>query len=150
MSEQDQGVRQQVVDELNRLLQLKIDIFTKDSYWGYDDFRYKKLLDIARNFIYMVPELGDYMNQNILTEIQGAIDEYEDIAPYWFVARYESVIGEGVMSNLYNYHAMFQAKAYILKEQKGELMKYLDVPAFERGDLFYIQNIIALIEAEDR
>jgi hypothetical protein len=42
---------------------------------------------------------------------------------------------------------MFQAKAYILKETREELTKYLDVPAFERGDLCYIQNLIAAVEA---
>jgi hypothetical protein len=42
---------------------------------------------------------------------------------------------------------MFQAKAYLLKEKQPNLIKYLDVPAFARGDLFYIQNLIAAMEA---
>jgi hypothetical protein len=147
MTDIDQGLRQLVTNELNRLLQLKVSIFTKDSYWGPDDFRYKKLLDIARNFIFITPDLGEYMNQNLLSRIQDAMNEYEYIAPYWFVSKYEAVIGEGVMSNLYNYYALFQAKANILNEPQSELIKYLDVPSFERGDLFYIQNLIAVIEA---
>jgi hypothetical protein len=43
---------------------------------------------------------------------------------------------------------MFQAKAWILKEPRDELVKYLDVPGFPRGDLFYIQNLVAAIEAD--
>jgi hypothetical protein len=54
---------------------------------------------------------------------------------------------EGVMSPLYNYSAMFQAKAFILKEPRTQLTKYLDVPGFERGDLLYIQNLVAAIQA---
>ncbi len=51
------------------------------------------------------------------------------------------------MSNLYNYNAMFIAKAFILGESRDELAKYLDVPAFATGDLFYIQNLVTAIEA---
>jgi hypothetical protein len=85
MDDVDIQLRQDVNNELNRLLQLKIDIFTKDSYWDFVNFRYKKHLDISRNFIYLVPELGEFMNQNILAPIQ-AMNEYEYIAPYWFVS----------------------------------------------------------------
>jgi len=52
-----------------------------------------------------------------------------------------------VISPLLNYNALFQAKAYALKQPRSELTKYLDSPAFERGDLHYIQNLIAAIEA---
>jgi hypothetical protein len=79
--------------------------------------------------------------------MQEAINEYEYIAPYWFVTRYESIINEGVMSPLYNYSALFQAKAYILNESRDELTKYLDTPAFVVGDLFYIQNLVISITA---
>ena len=148
MTGTDASLRNSVTNELDRLLQLRVDLFTKDSYWGFNNFSYKKQLDIARNFIWLVPELGDYMRQNKLTAVQEAIIEYEAVAPYWFVARYEAAIGESVMSNLYNYHALFLAKALILQDSQSELTKYLDVPAFMRGDLFYIQNLVTAIEAE--
>ena len=148
MTGTDASLRNSVTNELDRLLQLRVDLFTKDSYWGFNNFSYKKQLDIARNFIWLVPELGDYMRQNKLTAVQEAIIEYEAVAPYWFVARYEAAIGESVMSNLYNYHALFLAKALILQDSQSELTKYLDVPAFMRGDLFYIQNLVTAIEVE--
>lgn len=150
MDEQDAGLGSQVADELARLLQFRVEIFSKDSPWTtVDDPFQKKHLDIARNFMYLVPELADYLAQNIPDEVQQAVDEYQYIAPYWFASRYEAVIREGVMSNLYNYHALFTAKARILNEPRQELTKYLDVSAFARGDLFYIQNLIAAIEASD-
>ena len=148
MADEDGQLRATVNAELNRLMQLRVNTFSKDSYW-YDDRFYKKQLDIASNFLFLVPELGDYMNQQILPEVEEAVAEYEYIAPYWFVSRYEAAIGEGVTSPAYHYYGLFQAKAYILQESQAELTKYLDVPGFTRGDLFYIQNLIAAIEAND-
>jgi hypothetical protein len=147
MSQQDSQLRTQVQNELNRLLALRWQIFTKDSYWGISNFNYRKHLDIARNFMYLVPELGDAYRQNILSRVSGAVDEYQTIAPYWFVTRYESVIGEGAMSNLYNSWAMFQAQALILDKPYAELARYVDVPAFERGDLYYIQKLVLTLNA---
>ena len=147
MAAQDSALRTQVTSELNRLLGLKWQIFSKDSYWDLEEFSYKKKMDMARNFIWMVPELGAYFRQNILASVQTAMNEYEYLAPYWFVSRYDADIGESGTAHLYNYHALFLTKAYILDEPYSELMKYLDVPAFERGDLFYLQNLIAAINA---
>jgi hypothetical protein len=100
----------------------------------------------------MVPEFYDELNRlglllSFRTKVQQATDEYNTVGPYWFVSRYTASIAESTTQNLYDYPAMFQAKAYLLKEPREELTKYLDVPAFQRGDLFYIQNLIASIEA---
>lgn len=147
MAGTDAQLRTQVTDELNRLKQLRVNIFSKDSYWTADSRYHKKRLDIARNFIWLTPELGDYLNQTIRAQVQEAVAEYDTIAPYWFVSRYEGDIGESGTSTLYNYVALFQAKALILHEPQSELTKYLDAPAFVVGDLFYMQNLIAAIEA---
>jgi outer membrane protein assembly factor BamB len=142
----DAELRGRVIAERDRLLRLRADGFSKDTYWVTDRYHLRSL-NVARNFMMLVPELGDYLHDNALNKVQEAVNEYDDIAPYWFVSRFESMMNEGVMSPLYNYPAMFQAKAYILKENQSELVKYLDVPAFERGDLFYIQNLVAAISA---
>ncbi|MGE5225125.1 MAG: hypothetical protein ACM3PY_22030, partial [Omnitrophica WOR_2 bacterium] len=156
MAGQDAALRQTVTNELNRLEQLRANGFTKDTFWvdpanpekPIDGGPYhNRALNIAQNFIYLTPELGDYMNQHALSKVQAAIDEYNKVAPYWFVSRYNAIVDEGVMQQLYDYYAMFQAKAYILKQPRAEISKYLDVPAFARGDLLYIQNLIAAIEA---
>jgi len=57
-------------------------------------------------------------------------------------------MGEGNLQHLYDAHALFQAKALVLKQPRDELDKYLDVPAFARGDLFYLPNLIETIEAD--
>lgn len=147
----DATLHNQINNELTTLLQLRATIFTKDSYWvpGNQNFNYyKKHLDLARNFMFLTPELGNYLRQNRLAQVQAALDEYEYIAPYWFVSRYETTIGEGVMSNLYNYNSLFHARALILQQSQAELSKVLDVPAFARGDLLYIQNLVTALNAE--
>jgi len=151
----DVQLRSQVSDELDRLLQLRSTEFEKDTPWAdstgtYPDDRHIhwRSMNVARNFLYLVPELGDHLYQNARPKVTEALDEYNWVAPYWFVSRYEGAVDEGVMSVLYNY-ALFQAKAYALKEPYEELTKYLDVPAFHRGDLYYIQNLIAALDVSD-
>lgn len=143
----DSYQRTEVQAELNRLLNLRWQLFDKDSPWIELGRYHRKTLDVARNFLYLVPELGELYRQNILNQVSDAINEYELIAPYWFVSRFEAVLGEGAMQTLLNSPAIFQAKAWILHEPMDELQKYIDVPAFKRGDLFYIQNLVAAIEA---
>jgi outer membrane protein assembly factor BamB len=142
----DAQLRASVVAERDRLLNLRVNDFSKDTYWVTERYHLRSL-NVARNFMMLVPELGDYLHTHALEKVREAVGEYDYIAPYWFVSRYESMMNEGVMSPLYNYPAMFQAKAFILKESQPEITKYLDVPAFERGDLFYIQNLVAAIQA---
>lgn len=149
MSTVDSQIRNTVINELDLLLQSRVTNFSKDTYYTLLDQGYtKRTLNLARNFMMLVPELGDYLNQHAFSVVQEAIHEYNNVGPYWFVSRYNGSIGESAMQNLYDYAALFQAKAYILKEPREDLTKYLDVPAFKRGDLFYIQNLIAAIEAE--
>lgn len=72
------------------------------------------------------------------------MNEYDYIAPYWFVSRYEAIICKGGMSLLYNYSALFQI---YFAESRQELSKFLDVPTFTVGDLLCIQNLVTLLEA---
>jgi outer membrane protein assembly factor BamB len=135
----------------NRLLTLRVTNFSKDTPYykvytmGY--INYSRALSVARNFMFLTPELGDYMSQQIRTQVQTAVNEYNYVAPYWFVSNYDSSYGEGTYQPLYDVPAMFQAKAYILKQPASELARWLDVPGFYRGDLFYIQNLVAVLNA---
>lgn len=144
----DADLRSRVSAELNRLLALRASSFTKDTAWvnGYGSY-HLRTLNIGQNFIMLVPELADYLRQNALSKVQAAVNEYNSTAPYWFVSRYNAVVNEGVMQNLYDTQVL-QARAYVLRESRQELSKYLDVPAFLRGDLLYINNLIAVIEAQ--
>jgi len=133
----------------NHLLSVRVNNFSKDNPWGdgpgWGD--YQRAMSVAQNFMFLTPELGDYLNQTILTQVQQAMNEYTFVAPYWFVSKFDSTWNEGTLQQLYDYPALFQAKAYILEEPYSELAKYLDVPAFHRGDLFYIQNLVAALTA---
>jgi hypothetical protein len=135
----------EVKGELARLLQLRASTFDKDApEW---DSTVVRSLNVARNFMYLVPELGQYLRANIYQEAREAIDEYTTIAPYWFVADQDATAGEGANQHFYDYWALFQAKAHLLQEPPSELVKYLDVPAVQVGDLYYIQNLVAVLEA---
>jgi hypothetical protein len=136
-----------IQDELDRLMGLRASNFSKDSPFTSG---HVQVLNVARNFMYLVPELGDYLHDNILTAVQEAVDEYNDMAAGWFVSKYDVSFFEGCFQELYDYPAIFQAKAMILKEPREELSKYLDVAGFARGDLFYIQNLICAIEAAEQ
>lgn len=141
----------QVRQELNRLMALRVSNFSKDlpdSFFEDRDLRDCRTLAISRNFMYLVPELSQYLQDNALSKVQAALDEYQVIAPYWFVSKAEATFGEGITSPMHNLHSIFQAKAQIMNESQEELMRYLDTPAFAVGDLFYIENLIATLEAE--
>ncbi len=132
---------------LNRLLALRASNFSKDNPWGPDGYNDGQTLSVARNFMFMTPELGGYLRAHALQKIQAAFNEYKTVAPYWFVTRFEATYDEGVTQPIYDYSAMFAAKAMIFQDSREELARYLDVPAFARGDLAYIYNLILTIQA---
>jgi outer membrane protein assembly factor BamB len=137
---------------LNTLLAKRVSNFNKDTPYTETNSNtqpavYCRSLSISRNFTYMVPELGDYLRSHALAQVQAAVDEYNTIAPYWFVSWFEDSVGEAEFQPLYDVNGVFSAKAMVLDESRTELAKYVDAPGFARGDLFYIQNLIMAIEA---
>ena len=135
--------------EYQTLLNERVNTFSKDSpfsTYSVEEYNHNFVLNVARNFMWMTPELGDALNINKRTAVQQALDEYSIIEPFWFVPKYERTYEEGVGHHLYDRWALFQAKAYALKQPFSELVKYLDEPAFEKGDLFYIQNLVAALD----
>ena len=147
MAGTDSALRSQVTAERDRLLTLRFATFDKDSPWTARNMYYKKALDLARNFMYLCPELGEALRDNLRAPIDAAYDEYEYVAPYWFVGRYEAMFGESTIQNPYTPWAMFQGKAYIYGQSRDQLYRYVDAPQFQRGDLFYIQNLSLVIAA---
>ena len=140
--------------ELERLLQLRASQFSKDSAYATaftrDDGAYCRTLNVASNFMFLVPELANYLQEHALAKVQAALTEYEQLAPYWFVSFAEEGFGENALTPLYDTQALFLAKSWILEEPGTELEQYLDVPAFARGDLFYLQKLVATINAYER
>lgn len=125
------------------LVQMRASTFTKDSPLSGQD--YCRGLNVSRNFLYLVPETGQYLHQNALSKVQAAVSEYQRVAPYWFVTNFDATFGEGATTPLYDFHALFQAKALILQETSQDLTKYLDVPSTAVGDLFYIDNLVSTL-----
>ena len=62
-------------------------------------------------------------------------------------AGFPDTVNEAIHEPMYDV-LLLQAKALALKQPAGELVKYLDVPVFALGDLFYIQNLTAVIAAQ--
>jgi len=104
-------------------------------------------LNVASNFMWLTPELGQYLHDHILGQIQDAYTQYTYVAPLWFISNYEATFLEHTMHHNWDSPALFAAKAYILKQNRDELAKYLDSPACLRGDLFYINNLLITLEA---
>jgi hypothetical protein len=135
--------------ELQRLLTLRWTTFSKDPNLVFTDQQSANLgtFSAARNFMYLTPELADLMRTNVLSKAQATVDQYQILTPNWFVSKFSHSGAESYSQPLYDYAALYQARAYVLKQPYSELIKYLDVPAFDRGDLFYIQNLIAALQA---
>jgi len=128
------------------LINLRVTKFNKDTPFTPEDGTWQDL-NVARNFMYLTPELAAALRTEKLAEVQSAVVEYNEVAPYWFVSKYDRSNMEAVWAPLYSSDALFHAKALILKEPYEELAKYVDVPAFYRGDLFYIRNLTAALNA---
>jgi uncharacterized repeat protein (TIGR01451 family) len=133
---------------LNRLLSLRVSSFARDIPGGPEPKNKNQPLGVARNFIYLTPELGGYLHDHALSQVSAAVAEYERVAPYWFVTNFEATYNEGVIQHLYDNEALFAAEAWILDEPAENLVRYLDVPGFARGDLFYIGHLITLLEGQ--
>lgn len=136
--------------ELSRLLQLRAQTFRWDvqtDTGNRQSDQYFYTLITAWNFMFLVPELADYLRQHALSKVQDAIERYTRMAPYWMVGHNEEVQHENGITPLHQTHALFQAKAQILHASRDQLAGLLDTPLVPAGDLFYIQNLIATLEA---
>lgn len=143
------GVRQ----TLNTLLSLRVQNFSKDPNpnWIQNlDWNYCRSLNVSSNFIYLVPELAQYLRDNALNQVQLALQDYARVAPEWFVSKPGTAFGEGITNHFYDYSSVFQAKAQIMQDSFADLVRYVDIPGVPVGDLFYIQNLVAVIEAASR
>jgi outer membrane protein assembly factor BamB len=130
--------------EYSRLVNLRLSNFSKDAPWGSVVDNYNNGLNASRNFIYLTPELAGVLNPTL---VKGVVDQYQVLTPYWFVEKYNRSYCESYYLPLYDSVSLFRARALVLKQPFSELVKYLDVPAFQTGDLFYIQNLVDALKA---
>jgi len=133
---------------LDRLLSLRSDTITNDLPLSYLTKQNSYCRGLStRNFLNLSPEIAQHLRLNALDKVIAIVREEEQILPYWFVTQPSVEFGEGIIRNLYDFHALFQAKAQILKEDSDALAVFIDVPAFETGDLFYMDNLAAVLSA---
>ena len=105
---------QSVLSTYQHLLDLRINNFTKDTPFppigsnsgGTAGVVYNNALSVARNFMFLVPEVADYMNQHILSQVQTAMNEYTEVAPYWFVQMFDDFM-EKAHSSIYTTLRLF-------------------------------------------
>ena len=129
--------------------------FTENNPWGGAappmPGNNRQALAVAQNFMWMTPELAQYLYNNANSKVQTALDHYRTDAPYWFVSKFEAAYREATNQQLYDNWALFAMKAWFAPAgtqiPREELAKYLDAPAVARGDLYYLQNLIATIQA---
>jgi hypothetical protein len=136
--------------ELDRLLKLRAQTFRWDvqaETGSAQSDQYFYTLITAWNFMFLVPELAEYLRQHALPKVQEAVQRYTRMAPYWMAGHNEEVQHENGLTPLQQTHTLFQAKARVLKASRDELARVLDTPLVPVGDLYYIQNLIATIEA---
>ncbi|RPJ51926.1 MAG: hypothetical protein EHM21_01510 [Chloroflexi bacterium] len=138
--------------KLNELRAVRVNNFSKDipQAWFQDQALWHcRAFSVSRNFMFMEPEVANALRENAaaLGKAQQALQEYAYVAPYWFQTKPEATFGEGAIDHYYNRYTLLQARAQILRQPYSELVKYLDVPAAPVGDLFYIQSLVILIEA---
>ncbi len=133
-----------IKNELNRLINLRVNNFTKDSAYA-EIVSYCRTLNVSSNFMFLVPDLAEQLRTRALSKVTSALNEYNETAPYWFVTLAAEGYAENPTTLLYDAHSIFMARAWILQEDSDSLVNYLDVPAFDRGDLFFIDKLVALM-----
>jgi hypothetical protein len=149
------ALRASVAANLTSLLNTRLVNFAKDHPWrgtvdnpdGLTVNQYMRRFNCTRNFLYLTPELGQSMRASAqASTIAAAIDEYTYVCPQWFIARDHNTFQEGAAHHIFDSHALFLAKAFVQRQSQAELSKWIDVP-WMFGDLYYIQNLVAALEA---
>lgn len=147
MSGQPHGAQE---TELNRLLKLRVQNFRWDVQartGSHQSDQYFYTFITAWNFMFLVPELADHLRQHALPKARDAIERYTRMAPYWMAGHNEEVQHENGLTPLQQTHALFQARAQILQASRDELAGFLDTPTVPVGDLYYLENLLATLEA---
>jgi hypothetical protein len=142
--------------ELERLQALRVqNLMTypgPQEPWMCENECYFESLITYFNFAYMTPELAGYLVTHAQSpdpgrDILAILQRYADMAPYWMVAHNGETQGEFAIMPYQQTHSLFQALAMIKAASREELARYLDTPIVPVGDLYYIDNLVATLEA---
>jgi outer membrane protein assembly factor BamB len=101
----------------------------------------------------MFPELGMFLREHLRGETEQYVQTVTNLNPWWYwndATHCMQISGE----NLYNLphlsSAIFQARAYILREDFDTLKDYLpwEYTAAGFGDVYRLQDLVALLQSE--
>ncbi len=109
--------------------------------------------DYPVQHLQMYPEIGKALSPGLQQATQKYIDAIAFYNPWWYWGDNGHVShkgGENLYSKPFMAAALFQAKAYILKEDFDTLKNYLPWPVNRAGfrDIYRLQNLVALLQAE--
>jgi hypothetical protein len=142
--------------ELERLKALRLQNLmafpNPQEPWTCENECYFESLITYYNFAYLTPELADYLAANARSsdpdhDILSILQRYQDIAPYWMVAHNGETQGESAIQPYQQTYSLFQGLALVKNASREELVRYLDTPIVPVGDLYYIDNLVSVLEA---
>jgi hypothetical protein len=129
----------------SRLANLSVSSVVNSS-WNSGTQNYRQLIGASRNMMYMTPELGTYL-RNASSVAANTYNVLSSVAPYWMSTNFDAGYGENAVAFNIDYPAFFGAKAWIMNATREDLVRYLDGPAYPRGDLNFINNAVTVLEA---
>lgn len=97
----------------------------------------------------LTPPLARFLADTAMPEQKNYLTCLEAGLPTWYVTRAENAHASGedaYFSPLVSW-PIFQARALIFREPAASLARFIDIP-YGRGDLYYLQNLVAALEAE--
>jgi hypothetical protein len=98
-------------------------------------------------FIDLVPEVGRLLAAHARAECAAYLDYLDYAVPYWYLSEApKQSATEHRTCPLWHQSGNVAAQAWVLGKKGDEFRRYVDATRF-KGDLFYIQNLVAAIEA---
>jgi uncharacterized repeat protein (TIGR01451 family) len=109
--------------------------------------------DYPVQHLQMYPEIGQALSSDLRESTQKYLDAIAYYNPWWYWGDNGHVLhkgGENLYSKPFMAAALFQAKAYILKEDFHTLKDYLPWPVNRAGfrDIYRLQNLVALLQTK--
>jgi hypothetical protein len=95
----------------------------------------------------LTPELGRFLADFAGSEVTSYLQRVKQLFPHWYVAFGEGMLGqEHNLSHPIDSFQLFLAESLISEPEPNELVRYVDVPWLERGDLFYLHKLSEVIK----
>ena len=114
--------------------------FTTPIFMVYDEPWTLRTLHFNR-------DIGSFLNDHSKTQASNYADEINSDVPLWWLTGVSMSHGENAYTTPEISWTNFMIHSYVLGDSIGDLKKLLDKPD-RKGDLLYIQKLVAVIEAQ--